>query len=82
MASIEHDLFIEEWQATLTKLKDYNDSSQADRHRPLDRFNLKDREAGYRTRTRTYCCSISTKVWTEHQTYHGALNIYLDIKQK
>ena len=51
MASIEHDLFIEEWQATPTKvmlvLKDYNYSSQADRHRPLDRFNLKDREAGY-----------------------------------
>ena len=50
MASIEHDLFIEEWQATPTKvmlvLKDYNYSSQADRHRPLDRFNLKDREAG------------------------------------
>lgn len=86
MASIEHDLFIGEWQATPTKvmlvLKDYNYSSQADRHRPLDRFNLKDREAGYRTRTRTYCCSISTKVWNEHQAYHGALNIYLDIKQK
>ena len=52
MASIEHDLFIGEWQAIPTKvmlvLKDYNYSSQADRHRPLDRFNLKDREAGYR----------------------------------
>ncbi len=40
---------IEEWQATPTKimlvLKDYNDSSHADRHRPLDKFNLKDREA-------------------------------------
>ena len=40
---------IEEWQATPTKvllvLKDYNDSRQANRHCPLDKFNLEDREA-------------------------------------
>lgn len=40
---------LEEWQATPIKvllvLKDYNDSSQADRHLPLDKFNLEDREA-------------------------------------
>ena len=40
---------IEEWQATPTKvllvLKDYNDSSQTNRHWPLNKFNLEDREA-------------------------------------
>lgn len=40
---------VEEWQTTPTKillvLKDYNDSSQSDRHLPLDKFNMEDREA-------------------------------------